>query len=149
MSHKTKLNAFLVELVLVILFFALSCAVVVQLFASAHQTSMRSSRQTSALLQAQQLMESVQASDSPQGVLQVFSGFEQQPQQDGVRLAAVFDGDWNQLSAAGSYQVSCLLTREQGAAGELVTVQLEIRDQTPNGAVLCSLGTSRYFPAPA
>lgn len=148
MKHKTKLNAFLVELIIVILFFALSCAVVVQLFASAHQSEELSNRKSRAMLQAQQWAEQVQASSSPDDVIQVFSAFEQEEAGGAVRLSAVFGEDWNVAGEGeGSYRVECTVRQTASSAGCLVEVDLEIHDCTAKQTLLCALDLGRYFPA--
>ena len=58
-----KTNSFLLEMILMILFFSVSAAVILQLFASSHNIQKQSSSKNEALLYAQTLAEEFKASE--------------------------------------------------------------------------------------
>ena len=57
-----KTNSFLLEMILMILFFSVSAAVILQLFASSHNIQKQSSSKNEALLYAQTLAEEMKSS---------------------------------------------------------------------------------------
>ena len=68
MQHQ-KGNTLLIELVIVLFFFALSQAIILQVFARAQQTNLQAQAQSFALLAAEDVAETLAVSDQPENAL--------------------------------------------------------------------------------
>ncbi len=80
MKESGRANALLVELLLVIFFFMISAAILVQVYADAKLKSRTASATNSVMLEGQNIAEELYGSDDPEAVLQDY-GFTSQ---DGV-----------------------------------------------------------------
>lgn len=100
MKH-SKSSLFLMELIVVILFFSLASAVCIQLFARSHILSKETVEQNNAITQAQNLAETWYAANgSTHSMQQLLSGSI--PSEDGDCIFLLYDKDWSPLSAASS-----------------------------------------------
>ena len=106
-----KNNMLLVELLIVLLFFALSQAIVVQVFARAQQVNHAADLQNRTLSTAQNAAEALAVSEDPAATLQQL-GF------------TVADGAYA-LAVEGEYTLSASILRAAQPAGMLTTVQIE------------------------
>lgn len=75
MKQGSRVNTLLIELMIVIFFFMLASTVMVQVFADARQCSLRAEARTDALLEAQNIAESISAGSSPEKILSEY-GFQ-------------------------------------------------------------------------
>nr|WP_122012960.1 hypothetical protein [Maliibacterium massiliense] len=105
---KSRASLFLLELLIVILFFALAAGVCVNLFAQAHIAARQGTELTQATLQAQSAAECVQAACGDQTQAARLLGAARA--QDGT-LCVLFDANWQPTrdAHAGAYtlQVRC------------------------------------------
>jgi hypothetical protein len=101
----------LMELVVVVLFFALSQAVILQVFAKAEQINRNAQIQNHALIQAENVAETLAVSDDAQQAL--------------LSLGFARDGDVYTLTDTEGYRLQATVSRLSQPAGEWVTVDLK------------------------
>ena len=94
-SSKAKL--FLIELIIIILFFSLAAAVCMQIFASAHTLSQKSEDLTEGIMIAQQVAE------------EFHSGLHRED-----NVVAYFDADWQPIVAPSENYVSISVSKNGG-----------------------------------
>ncbi len=117
-SSKAKL--FLIELVIIILFFSFASGVCMKMFATAKQISMRSTELTMASMAAQSAAEAVK-SGGEQG-LQDALGVQGS---DGL-YEVHYDKDWNVVQGDGSFLMAVRLNH---ADNDLLSAVIEVRYQ--------------------
>ena len=128
MKQRSRANALLVELLLVIFFFMISAAILVQVFADAKLKS-RTARATNfSMLEAQNIAEDLYATDDPDAVLAEY-GF-------------TADGDGWILKKDG-YELQVSLTNEETESGTLRTYNVSGLEKDK---VLLTLPSTRYIP---
>lgn len=133
MNGTRRPNSMLVELVIVILFFAISASVILQLFVAAGARSAQSTTDTAALLMAEDFAERFAASKLPADSFLEADGFAQ-------------DGDtYMRTAEAGKRTLTLAVTgeNEDTGAGVLDALHLAIHDQE---RVVLTLPVSRYLP---
>ncbi|NLI21635.1 MAG: hypothetical protein GX418_08825 [Clostridiales bacterium] len=126
-------NALLIELVIALLFFALSQAIILRVFADAQTTNADARAMTRALAQAGNVAETLRVSEDAEATLRAF-GFQRR--EDERAQAGGYA-----LQSADGYLLTAAITRFSQPAGLLTTVRLSAwRD----GAELFSLPAVRY-----
>ena len=110
MGNKNRSNVLLVEILIAVLFFMLSATVLVRVFATARNMTVRSSAGGQALIEAQNVAEALYAADDPDALLESLN-FSQS------------HGTWTRDD--GSYSLYVSTTTTPTEAGELF--QAEIR----------------------
>ena len=138
-------NVFLMELILVILFFALSSVVILQLFVSAKEEGDRSRGTTEACRYAQDLAERFKASPGETALALTEEGWSEENDVYTLGLTR----DWQPAgNTAPVYLARLTLVRRSVQTGGLMTVQIRIsRMNEENGGVLCTLPAAVYLPA--
>ncbi|MBE5777854.1 MAG: hypothetical protein E7331_00825 [Clostridiales bacterium] len=124
-----KGNTLLIELIIVLLFFALSQTVVVSMFAASHEKAEHSSLLSSALMYTEGVAERLSIEENPDTAL-LEMGY------------AGGDGNYAYTDPQG-FDVSVSLRREEKAAGEMIYATITA---TGNGSELVSLPVQRYLP---
>ena len=137
MKEGSRANALLVELLLVIFFFMISAAILVQVFADAKLKSRTANAYNETMLEAQNIAEDLYASGDADAVLAGY-GFTEQ------------DGGW--VLDRDGYSLKITLREEETDAGVIRTYDvsgIEItRDSsgTEKETVLLTLPSTRYIP---
>lgn len=124
-----KGNTLLIELIIVLLFFALSQTVVVSMFAAAHDKAERSSLLSSALVYSEGVAERLSIEENPDAAL-LEMGFAGE---DGTYVYANSDG----------FDVTVTINREEKPAGEMLCITVA---SSVNGEELVSLPVQQYLP---
>jgi len=114
-SAPSRTGLFLMELILVILCFAVSAAICLRVFVSAKQTADRSRDLSAAVLAAENAAECWKASAGDLGECAAFLNVEE----DGNTLIQTFDSDW-QLTD-GNVEYRLYLKAQNGEASITVT----------------------------
>ena len=128
MKNGSRSNALLVELLLVIFFFMISAAILVQVFADAKMKSANAKAMNASMLDAQNIAEDLYASEDPDAVLTAY-GFTAE------------NGSW--VLEKDGYLLRVTLQAEQTETGELRTYEIAgIRD----GNTLLALPSARFIP---
>ncbi len=119
--HRTSRSGlFLMELILIILFFAITSGVCVNLFAKAHVLSAASTDLNHAVLQCETAAETYKHLDGDLGQVASSLGGEQQ----GEMLVLYFDQEWNQVTdrETAVYRLTLVQTQEEnGLTGAVVS----------------------------
>jgi len=128
MGKGNRMNALLVEILIAVLFFALSATVILETFVAAHGLSEEAGRQSNALADAQNWVGRIYAADDVPALLEE-AGF------------AADAGVWT--LDCGEYTLTVALAEETLSAGTLATAEV----QAANGdETLITLPCSRYIP---
>lgn len=148
MKMAGKRNPALVELILVILFFALSAMVLVQVFVKAHLISRESRAETYAMVLAEDLLE--QWKNIPEQPEQLFSsenGWREEETGGSVRTFLSGCGEAMEPAAQEDavYEVRAELWTEPQEAGELYHIRVRVIGVS-DGREQADLETARYVP---
>lgn len=73
MGSRNRSNVLLVEILIAVLFFMLSATVLVQVFATAHNMTVRAGVETRALAEAQNVAETLYAAEDPEAALEAMA----------------------------------------------------------------------------
>ena len=114
----SKANLFLLELIIVILFFALAAAVSVQLFAESRDAAAQSRDLTRATLIAQTAAESLKSVNGDAEALAALLGGTA----TAGSVTVAYDADWQPCTAPGSYRLAI----EMAAADELLAATITV-----------------------
>ena len=128
MKEGSRANALLVELLLVIFFFMISAAILVQVFADAKLKSRTAHATNASMLEAQNIAEDLYATDSPVAVLDDY-GFNEK------------DGIWT-LEKDG-YLLKVTVSEEETEAGVIRTCEVS---GIEGEKTLLTLPSTRYIP---
>ena len=128
MKQNGRVNALLVELLIVVLFFMLASTTLIEIFGAAKQYSTRAGARNEALMQAQNLAETLYAADAPQDKLAEL-GFVQG------------EKGWEKADELYRLAVSC--DDEAHDAGILRRMTITA---LYNGEALFALPADRYIP---
>ena len=137
MKEGSRANALLVELLLVIFFFMISAAILVQVFADAKLKSRTANAYNETMLEAQNIAEDLYASNDPDAVLNGY-GFTAQ------------DGGW--ILEKDGYSLKITLREEETEAGVIRTYDVSGIEVTHDSSgteketVLLTLPSTRYIP---
>lgn len=128
MKEGSRANALLVELLLVIFFFMISAAILVQVFADARLKSRTAHATNASMLEAENIADELYAAKDPDAVLADY-GF------------AAEDGGW--VLQKDGYLLKVTLREEETEAGTLRTYDVSgIEGEN----ILMTLPSSRYIP---
>lgn len=128
MKEGSRANALLVELLLVIFFFMISAAILVQVFADAKLKSRTAKATTASMLDAQNIAEDLYAAEDPDAVIAGY-GF-------------TAEGDSWVLQKDG-YTLQITLKTEETEGGVLRTYNVS---GVEKGKTLLTLPSTRYIP---
>lgn len=123
-NRSSKAGLFLIELIILILFFAIASGICVQLFVNAHLTSIRSSQLNRAVLAAQSAAEAYKADADLTALIGGSS--------DGDGHYVIYSGEWTPLAVESSvdaqgnsiaaYRMDVEFSSEQDIGSALITV---------------------------
>ncbi|MBE5804849.1 MAG: hypothetical protein E7316_10110 [Clostridiales bacterium] len=128
MKQNGRGNALLVELLIVVLFFMLAATTLMEIFGAAKQNSSRAGACSTAIMQAQNMVEQLYAADDMQAGLAAL-GFTQ-------------DEETWRMDCDG-YELTVVCADEQTAAGTLRRAEITARY---GGEKLFTLPATRYIP---
>lgn len=137
MKEGSRANALLVELLLVIFFFMISAAILVQVFADAKLKSRTANAYNETMLEAQNIAEDLYAAKDPDAVLNGY-GFTAQDggwilEKDGYSLKITFREEETEAGVIRTYDVSGIEVTHDSSGTEKETV-------------LLTLPSTRYIP---
>lgn len=133
MNKTSKPNSMLIELVIVLLFFSLSAAVILQLFFAAHNASVRASVDSSALMMAEDVAERFSVSDLTADAFLAADGWTMQDDH--------FTRDVTEQKRTLRFTANT--ASEPAAAGTLETMSLTVTD---GDTEIVTLPIVRYTP---
>ena len=130
MNRNRNQNVLLVEIMIAVLFFALSATVILETYAAARQFADRSQTETGALIEAQNLAEQLYASDDPEAILRQ-TGFENSEngwvlQRDEYRIELVLEQEQTSVGTIFGAKITAF-------SGEKTIVELPVARYLPGG----------------
>lgn len=128
MGKGNRMNALLVEILIAVLFFALSATVILETFVAADRLSDSAGRSSEALAEAQNWAGRIYASENAAALLEE-SGFRAE------------DGGWTM--DCGEFALTVALTETEMAAGTMLSAEIRAGD---GDGTLVTLPCARYFP---
>ena len=128
MERKYRLNALLVEIMIAVLFFALSATVILDCFSAARRLSAEAEMESEALLAAQNLAEAIYAREQPEAFLEK-QGFQFE------------NGLWRQKDAA--WALGFQMKEEDIGSGVLLSARVQVYKESE---MIAELPCSRYLP---
>ncbi len=148
MKLSGKRNPVLAELILVILFFSLSSAVLVQVFVKARIISETSRAETLGLVLAQDWIERWKS--APQNPYDIFSpenGWERVASKESGQLFQAFADDNMEMNPGETkaYGIEARLLREEQEAGILYRIRVKVV-RNRDGQIVTDLETASYVP---
>lgn len=139
-KNVSKSTAFLVELLILIVFFAYSGAVCAKAFVLAGNRSKAVEERQNAYVAAQTAGELAKALAHDAQALAKALGAKS----DGGRLTVGYDGDWNEAENSPEYVLTVDIRREDGGAGRIFVAEIAVAGA--GGEELISLEALRYVP---
>lgn len=134
-----KPNSFLMEMLLVLLFFAISAAIVLQLFASAYRKGRESTVKNEAMLYAQTVLEQIHVKNDPVAFLTTEKGFAAEK----GHYTLLLDEDWRPCGEEDCrYRVTIDATLTPTEAGQMFSGTLQIQEEN----LICELPLAVYLP---
>lgn len=130
MREGHRANALLVELLLVIFFFMIGSATLVQVFANARLKSIEAQATSKAMVEAQNLAESLYGSDHPDSVIEAY-GFSFSPDSD----------TW--IHEEKEYTMFVREESEETESGTLRSYRISVEAK---GKELLSIPSTRFIP---
>lgn len=121
--NSSKNSLFLMELIIVILFFSISAAICMQVFAASKLTSLHSRNLSSAVIAAENAAECYKASGGDCGELALMlAGNTAMASSDSITVG--YDGDWRRITGQGepSFELT-LISNGEKADIEIVDLQ--------------------------
>jgi type II secretory pathway pseudopilin PulG len=134
---KSKVNIFLIELIIVILIFAISAAIIVNLFAASNKVNRESHDKSVSLMKIESIIEE-------------YKSFEYAIEGNNFLNAQgfpkLYDKDWNETSdeTQAVYSIVLLSSQKKYGSGSVFTIDLTSFDKN-NGKELIKLKGSKYF----
>ena len=151
----SKSSLFLMEMIFVVLFFALIAAVYAQVFARAHKTGEESRNLTEAVMVSRNLAEAFYADGADEAALQdLFPGAKittdpPSSNSSDTTLILLYDGNWQEMAPEVTnetrFSANLLVSREAPFDLAQITVTDE-KDVSGLPLVLYSLSLKRYAP---
>ena len=139
MERRGKTNAFFIEIILVILFFALSMGVVIQVFMAAHSRSVLSGDISAALVKAQDTAEQFRALADPEQPLSFLESTSD-------KATLTFDSSWQEADGEkAAFTLQADAAEEKTGAGILLSCVITVT--RADGVTLSRLIASRYVPS--
>lgn len=138
-KRSSKSGLFLIELILILLFFSFSSAVCLQLFARAHLKDKESVSLTMAVTQAQNAAEGFYTSCmSAKDLLKLFPGSSL----DGDSLVTWYNKDWQ---TCGKDEAKYVRETAFSSSGRQLTASIDIRSLEDREASLYKLKVNKYI----
>ena len=119
-------NSFFVEIIMVIFFFSISCAILIQVFAKAFEQIIESEKINSAMLKGQAINELFSSSGDIEYTLTTLFGSQAVPKTDDNLIILSFDKDWNLTDENTFYTLMITFETKDTSAGELSVATIEI-----------------------
>ncbi|MDF1494713.1 hypothetical protein [Caproiciproducens sp. CPB-2] len=142
--NAVQVNSFFVEIILVILFFAVSVTVTLQLFVQADNRARQSSDLSVAVIQAENIAEQVRSLSSPD---QLPEALKTAKQENGGSYRILYDRDWKQTDTDPRYVADVTLKKTPSGGGTMVSVSVSVsRRQNGGDNRIYSLSSAKYLP---
>lgn len=139
-----QVNGFFIEIILVILFFAISATVTLQLFVAANNRAQQSSDLSVSVIQAENIAEQVLSLTSAD---QVPEALKQAQLKNNETYLICYDKEWKQTTSEPRFVVGVTLKKTPSDGGTMVSADISIyRRQNGSQKDIYSLSSSKYLP---
>ena len=142
-SSSRQISSFFIEIILVVLFFAISCSILVKVYAKAYEQNTKTNQINSATLNGQNLSQSFSGcGDIKLSLENVFGeDFSANIKDDTATLN--FDNDWNISDFNAKYSLTINTSSKEYFSGVLKVANIDI---SYNDESIFSTTSSRYLP---
>lgn len=147
MKEKTSvkhLNSFFVEIILVVLFFSIACAILVQVFGKAYSNHNDANYINSATIKGQSISETFASNGSVEKSISKVFGSDFPVDISDNTYTLNFDDDWKNTSKNIFYTIKITPSTESSSAGNLNIAKIEIYNKNE---LLFSTQASKYVPS--
>ncbi len=143
-NSPSRANSFLIEMILVMLFFSISVAITLGLFVEAHANSVESKEKSHAMMLAQTTIEQVKAGYSD---LSFIDGGNVVKDDNGTSCVVMYDDDW-EVSSSAHYTMEVLVKSDFGMSGNMRSVDVVVTKKKGDSETeqVYSLSSSQYLP---
>ncbi|MEG0377141.1 MAG: hypothetical protein RR614_01545 [Eubacterium sp.] len=139
MKQHLRSSGFFVELIITIVFFAIACSIIVQLFAKAGLISREALDKRNAATQAQTICETVKAV----GGVEKLPSYNETNRQGYGEYCFYYDDDWKNTDEAGAaFKVQVKLDEENLMYGKMVFVHIKAHKEANE---LYTVEAAQYF----
>jgi type II secretory pathway pseudopilin PulG len=134
---KSKVNIFLIELIIVILIFAISAAIIVNLFAASSKVNRESRDKSVSLMKIESIIEEYKSFEF---------AIEGNNCLESLGFPKLYDKDWIETTdeVQAVYSIVLLSSQKKYGSGSVFTIDLTSFDKK-NGKELIKLKASKYF----
>jgi len=148
MKQVSKVNPFFVEIILVILFFAISVAVTLQLFVAAHGKAQQSTELNAAVMKAQTVAENLEGVKSQDQLLLILPSSTKTDGKSGETVYTVsYDKDWKETSQPPCYLVEVSLKQADETSGTNLQAEIvvnKVSGKNSDNKKIYALTTEHY-----
>jgi type II secretory pathway pseudopilin PulG len=136
-KNKSKVNIFLIELIIVILIFAISAAIIVNLFAAASKVNRESRDKSVSLIKIESIIEEYKSFEY---------AIEGNDYLESLGFPKLYDKDWIETTdeTQAVYSIVLLSSQKKYGSGSVFTINLTSFEKD-NGKELINLKGSKYF----
>ena len=136
-KNKSKVNIFLIELIIVILIFAISAAIIVNLFAAASKVNRESHDKTVSLMKIESIIEEYKSFEY---------AIEGNNYLESLSFPKLYDKDWLETTDETNavYSIVLISSQKKYGSGSVFTLDLTSIEKD-NGKELIKLKGSKYF----
>lgn len=143
-----QINSFFIEIIIVILFFAISVSVTLQLFVTANSRAQQSSDLSVAVIKAENIAEQIKSLPSADALPKELEAAKRTGSGDGLRYTIGYDKQWNPTDTNPRYAADVTMKRTKSNGGTLVVADISIHRLNNSGAKdLYKLSSAKYLPA--
>jgi hypothetical protein len=143
-------NSFFIEMIIVILFFAISSAVTLRLFVAADSRADQSSDLSTAVIKAQDIAEQIQGISSPDKLPAALRAAKRTGSGGTEHFQIGYDRQWNETSGAPRYAADITVAKTTSESGMLVRAEISVSRIEPGGAIrIFALSPAKYLPKTA
>jgi len=142
-----QINSFFVEIIIVILFFAISVSVTLQLFVTANSRAQQSSDLSVAVIKAENIAEQIKSLPSADALPKALESAKQTGSGDGLLYTIGYDKQWNPVETNPRYVVDVTMKRTKSNGGTMVVADISIhRLNNSVSKDLYTLSSAKYLP---
>ncbi len=143
-------NSFFIEMIIVILFFAISSAVTLRLFVAADSRANQSSDLSAAVIKAQDIAEQIQGISSPNELPPALRAAKRTNSGGTQHFQIGYDRQWNETSAAPRYAAEVSVAKTGSGSGVLVRADISVfRIESGGRKQIFALSPAKYLPKTA
>lgn len=143
----SHIHSFFVEIILVLLFFSLSAAVTLRVFAAAGQRAQQSSELSVAVVRAEDIAEQLSGLSSPGALPKTLVSAQKTETGGTAHYRLFFDRKWVETTDDPRYVLDVALKQTPAAGGTRVDAAISVLRRNSGGeSPVYTLNSAKYFP---